>query len=76
MEEVEPPGFFFFSDAESEFSSETNHSLLVGGSVGVVSEYWARKAFFGPVVSGHEVVVDEVSGCSRVEDRLGVGDFS
>ena len=73
---MEPPGFLFFSDAESEFSLEANHSFLVGGSVGVVGEYGARKAFFGPVVFGHEVVVDKVSGCSRVKECPGVGDFS
>ena len=61
---MEPSGFFFFSDSESELGSEAYHSLLVGGSVGIVGDYGRRKSFFGPVVFGYEVVVDKVSRCS------------
>ena len=64
VKEVEPSGFFFVSDSESELGSEAYHSLLVGGSVGVVGKYWGREAFFRPVVSGYEVVVDKISRCS------------
>ena len=63
---MKPSGFLFFSDAESEFGSKVDHSFLVGRSVGVVGKYREWKAFFGPVVSGYEVVVDKISRCSRV----------
>ena len=76
VKEVEPPGFLLVSDSESELGSEAYHSLLVGGSVGVVGEYRGRKSFFGPVVSCYKVVVDKVSHCSRIYECLGVGDFS
>ena len=42
VEEVEPLGFFFVPDLESELSLEAYHSLFIGGSVGVVSEYGRR----------------------------------
>ena len=73
---MKPPGFLFFSDAEGEFRSEADHSLLVRGSVGIVGKYGGREAFFGPVVSGYKVVVDKVSRCSGVKECTGVGDFS
>ena len=66
VKEVEPSGFLLVSDSESELGSEAYHSLLVGGSVSIVGEYWRRKSFFGPVVSGYKVVVDKVSRCSRI----------
>ena len=66
MEEVEPSGFLFVSDSEGELSSEVYHSFLVGGSICIVGEYRGGEAFFWPVVSGHKVVVDKVSRCSRV----------
>ena len=64
VKEMEPLGFFLVSNSESELGSETYHSLFVGRSVGVVGEYWRRKSFFGPVVSGYKVVVDKVPCCS------------
>ena len=64
VKEVEPSGFFLVSDSESELGSEAYHSLLVGGSVGVMGKYWRWKALSGPVVSGYEVVVNKVSRCS------------
>ena len=64
VEEMEPSGFFFVSYSESELSSEAYHSLLVGGSISVVGKYWRWKAFFGPVISGHKVMVDKISRCS------------
>ena len=42
VEEVKPPGFLLVSNSESELGSEAYHSFLIGGSVGVVSEYWGR----------------------------------
>ena len=39
VEEVKPLGFFFVSDSESEFGSETYHSLFVGRSICVMGEY-------------------------------------
>ena len=76
VKEVKPLGFLFISDSESELSSEAYHSLLVGGSIHVVGEYWGWKAFFWPVVSGYEVVIDKISCRSRVQECSGVGDFS
>ena len=73
---MEPSSFLFFSDSESKLGSEVYHSLLVGGSVGVMSEYRGWKAFLGPVISGYKVVVDEISRCSGVQERSGVGDLS
>ena len=64
VKEVKPPGFLLFSDSKSELGSEAYHSLFVGGSICVMGEYRGRKAFFGPVVSGYEVVVDKISHCS------------
>ena len=64
VKEVEPSSFLLFSDSESELGSEAYHSFFVGGPVGVVGEYWRWESFFGPVVSGYEVVVDKVSHCS------------
>ena len=61
---MKPPGFFFFSDAESELGAKAYHSLLVRGSVCIVGKYWGREAFFGPVVFGYKVVVDKISSCS------------
>ena len=40
VEKMEPSGLFFVSDSESELGSEAYHSLLIGGSVGVMGEYW------------------------------------
>ena len=61
---MEPSGFFFFPDSESKLGSEAYHTLFVWGPVGVMGEYWRRESFFGPMVFGYEVVVDEVSCCS------------
>ena len=76
MEEVEPAGFLFFSDLKGKLSLVVYHSFLVGGSVGVVGQDQGGEAFFGPVIPGYEVVIDETSGCSRVKECLGIGDFS
>ena len=64
VKEVEPSGFLLFSDSESKLGSEAYHSFLVGGPVGVVGKNRGWEPFFGPVVSGYEVVVDKVSRCS------------
>ena len=66
MKEVEPASFFFVSDSESEFGAKAYHSFFVGGSVGIVGDNGRRKSFFRPVIFCYEVVVDEVSRCSRI----------
>ena len=63
---MKPPGFLFFSDAESELGSKADHSFLVGGPIGVMGKYGGWEAFFGPVVFGYKVVVDKVSHCSGI----------
>ena len=76
MEEVEPAGFLFFSDSKGKLSLVVYHSFLVGGSVSVVGQDWGGEVFFGPVIPGYKVVIDETSGCSRVEECSGIGNFS
>ena len=64
VKEMEPSSFFFVSDSESELGAKAYHSLFVWGSVGVVGEYGGWESFFGPVIFGDKVMVDEISGCS------------
>ena len=76
MEEVKPPGFLFFPDSKSEFGMEAYHSFLVGGSISIMGEDGGWELFLWPVISGHGVMIDEISSCSRVEECSGVSDFS
>ena len=66
VKEMKPSGFFFVSDSEGKLGSKAYHSLLIGGSVSVVGEYGRRESFFGPMILGYKVVVNEVSGCSGI----------
>ena len=66
VKEIEPAVLLFFSNSKGELGVKAYHPFLVWGSVSIVGEYRGGKAFFGPVVSGHKVVINEISCCSRV----------
>ena len=66
MEEVEPSLFLLFTDMNGEFGAEAYHPFLVGSSIGIVGIDGRGESFFGPVVFGNKVMVDEASSSSGV----------
>ena len=76
MNDVEPLLLFFFSNLESEFGAELYHPFLIRGPISIVCVDGQGKSFFGPVVSGDKVVVNETTSCSRVNESLGIDDLS
>ena len=67
VEEVEPLLFLLFADLYGEFGLKAYHPFLIGRSICIVCVDGSRESFFGPVISGDKVVVDETTSSSGVD---------
>lgn len=76
MNNVEPSLLFFFSYSEHEFGVEVYHPFLVGGPIGIICIDGQGEFFFRPMVFGNEVMVDEASSGSGVDESSGVDNLS
>ena len=75
MYNVEPLLFLFVSDSEGELCAKVDHPFLVRGPICIVGIDGCGKSFFGPVISGDKVMVDETTSSSGVKKSLGVNDL-